>query len=86
MGVFDRMEVYENGVQVTYYLNGFTWELVSEQPFPESLKNLEDRTLEHILLFRDRDQVERSDSNDNHDMDTEQIDTNEPLGRSLLKK
>jgi len=71
IGVFDVMHVFENGVQFTYLLNYLTWELASEQPYPEDLKILDDLVVKTPLL-RDKNQVERSASNDNDDVDVEQ--------------
>ena len=52
IGVFDVMNVFENGVWFIYGLNGLSWKLQKEQPYPESLKNLENGPLKdyHRLL------------------------------------
>jgi len=48
------MDVYENGIQNRYHLNGFTWEWVSEKPYtrmpPDERVDLLRKTL---LMFRD---------------------------------
>jgi len=45
VGVFDVMNVFENGVRFIYSLNNLTWELVDELHYPEKLKNHEDGLL-----------------------------------------
>ena len=75
-GIFDVMQVYEDGVQTTYCLTDFSWEQVDEQPYTEYLKKFEKGLLENALLFRSGNQAERGTSNKNYDVNVEQIDIN----------
>lgn len=63
-GIFDKMNVYENGVQVTYDLTDISWARVAEQPYTESLN-----TYESVLRVYGRYQIERNVSTENKDVE-----------------
>ena len=76
LGFFDRMDVYENGVQVTYRLTDTSWEQVAEQPYAEYLKVYENGLIESASLFGERDMTECGTSSETYNVKVEQIDTN----------
>jgi hypothetical protein len=78
-GAFDVMNVFEHeaGVRFIYSLNDLTWELVGKQWYSEKEKiRVDDLLKDYRRVFGGSEQVDHNTSNDNQDVDVEQIDIN----------